>query len=465
MATDFGNDPMTFSPELLSANPRPTNPMPANPLSPALLSADLLSAVRDRFAHVDACPFAGPRIFFENAGGALHLKSVIETSGLHAGLPDNQGRDNPASAALMAIIARGREDMRLFLGATSGQVFVGESGTEVLFRLIRTAALGAAPGGAMLASTLEHPASRSAMHRWAEVTGRPLRLAVHDDASGTLPLAACLPHITPDLRVATIVHTSPVTGMVVDVAAIAAAIRAVAPGCFIVVDGIQHASHGAVDVQACQADGYAVSPYKVFSRHGYGVGWASDRLTACTKETVLGGNPANWDQGTRDSGAYATFSDVVHYLDWLGSAVACGDRGASVPRDRRARIEAAAHAIAAQEAALMHRILHGQDNRRGLAEMPGVTVIGGPSVAGREGVISLTLAGLDASALVDHLGARGIRVHIRLNDHYCGNVLGPLGLDACVRVSVSHYNSPAEVDRFLDAMEEAVLAAALVNAG
>ena len=414
-------------------------------------SPELLAAVRDRFAHVEACPFAGPRIYFENAGGALHLKSVVETSALHAGLPDNQSRDNPASAALMAIIAQGRADMRLFMGAESGQVFVGESGTEVLFRLIRTAALGAAPGGTMLASTLEHPASRSAMHRWAEVTGRPLLLAVHDDASGTVPLSAYLRHITPDLRLASIVQTSPVTGMAVDVPAIAAAIRAVAPDCFIVVDGIQHASHGAVDVQACGADGYAISPYKMFSRHGYGVGWASDRLTACTKETVLGGSPVNWEQGTRDSGAYATFSDVVGYLDWLGNTVA----GADTP-DRRARIEAGARAIAAQEAALMDQMLHGQGNRRGLADMPGVSVIGGTTVSGREGVVSLTLAGMDAAALVAHLGARGIRVHIRLNDHYCGNVLGPLGLDACTRVSVSHYNSPDEVARVLDAMDEAV---------
>ena len=121
------------------------------------------------------------------------------------------------------------------------------------------------------------------MARWAEVTGRPHVLVPHDDATGNVDVAAYLRHITPDVRLATIIHTSPVTGMTVDVAAIAAAIRKVSPGCFIVVDGIQHASHGAVDLAACGIDGYAISPYKAFSRHGYGVGWASDRLTACTK--------------------------------------------------------------------------------------------------------------------------------------------------------------------------------------
>jgi hypothetical protein len=53
----------------------------------------LMDEVRGRFAHVDSCPFTGPRIFFENAGGALTLKSVVKTSATFAAIPDNQGRD------------------------------------------------------------------------------------------------------------------------------------------------------------------------------------------------------------------------------------------------------------------------------------------------------------------------------------------------------------------------------------
>src|SRR5690606_11233262 len=54
-------------------------------------STALLSEIRDRFAHVDTCPFEGERVFFENAGGALTLKSVVETSAKMAAIPDNQG--------------------------------------------------------------------------------------------------------------------------------------------------------------------------------------------------------------------------------------------------------------------------------------------------------------------------------------------------------------------------------------
>ena len=409
----------------------------------------LMGEIRSRFAHVDTCPFEGPRVFFENAGGALTLKSVIETSAAHAGYPDNQGRDNPASKALMAMIAKGKVDARLLFNAPDGQIFAGESGTEVLFRLVRTAALGAAEGGVMLGSSLEHPASRSAMARWAEVTGRPHVIVPHDNATGTVDVTAYQRHLTPDLRVVTIVQTSPVTGIAVDVVAVAQAIRAVAPDCFIIVDGIQHASHGAIDIASYGADGYAVSPYKVFSRHGYGIGWASDRLTACPKEGVIGGAPTNWELGTRDSGSYATFSDVVAYFDWLGGQFTKD----SAPR---ARIEAAAAAIHDHEQGLIRAMMQGVGNLPGLAQMPGVMIIGGADNAGREGVVSLTLDGLPSGDLVAHLGKHGVRTHIRNDDHYCGNILKPLGLTSCVRVSISHYNTEQEVAQFLSAMQSAI---------
>ncbi len=408
----------------------------------------LLEAIRDRFAHVDTCPFTGPRVFFENAGGALHLKSVAETSAFYASIPDNQGRDNAASAALVDTIAKAKADMARFFNAPGGTVFVGESGTEVLFRLVRTAALGARDGGAMLGTTLEHPATVSAMTRWSEVTGRSFIRVPHDDATGCVTPEAYAAHVTPDVRVATIIHTSPVTGMAVDVAGAAAAIRAVAPEALIIVDGIQHASHGAVDVAALGIDGYAVSPYKMFSRHGYGVGWASDRLCACTKEQIVGGPEANWEMGTRDTGAYATFSDVIAYFDWLGEQVAPETQG-------RARLEAAGRAIVAQEHALTRALLHGTGNLAGLTEIEGVTLIGGNSIEGREGVASIRLASMSSADLVQFLADRGIRVHIRKNDHYSGGVLGPLGFDDCVRVSICHYNSIEEIARFLDAMREA----------
>jgi selenocysteine lyase/cysteine desulfurase len=408
----------------------------------------LLQAVRARFAHVDSCPFTGARIFFENAGGALTLNSVVETSARLAAVPDNQGRANPASAALMEMIARGRADMRTFFNAPEGQVIVGESGTELLFRLIRAACLGT-PEGAVLGSTVEHPATRSAADHWARVAGKHHVLVVHDAQAGKVEASAYAAAVTAETRVATIVHTSPVTGIGMDIAGIAAEIRRKAPGCVIIVDGIQHAAHGPIDIAAAEIDGYVVSPYKMFSRHGYGVAWMSDRLAALPHEHLAGAPGAPWEFGTRDTAAYATFSDVVDYLDWLGTAV--GQTG-----PRRARLEAAGAAITAHERALCEGMLHGIGNRAGLAALPGVQVIGGAENPAREGLVTFALEGRDCAEVVDRLNARGIRTHLRKADHYSGTVLSPLGIETSTRVSLAHYNTADEVGAFLDAMAEIV---------
>jgi selenocysteine lyase/cysteine desulfurase len=407
----------------------------------------LSSAIRARFAYVDTCPFSGPRIFFENAGGALTLNSVVDTSAKFAAIPDNQGRDNPASAALVQTIAEAKADMAVFFNAPMGRFFVGESGTELLFRLIRTAVMGDGRPGTVIGSTIEHPASRSAAQQWAKAADMPYISVPHDDATGQVTADAYAARMTDTVRVATILHTSPVTGIANDVAGIAAAIRAVAPDAFIIVDGIQHASHGRIDIAAYDIDGYVVSPYKVFSRHGYGVAWASDRLTALDIETLAGGPVGNWEMGTRDTGAYATFSDVVRYFDWLGGETS----DATAPRDR---IIAAGNSIHTHEKSLTDALLGGLGNLPGLADLPGVTIIGGVDNPDREGLVCFALDHTPAETIVAQLNAHGIRTHTRRADHYSGNILNPLGLDAAVRVSLCHYNTLDEVRAFLSVMKD-----------
>jgi len=411
-----------------------------------MIDAELLSEIRNRFAHVDTCPFEGERVFFENAGGALTLNSVVQTSAKFAAIPDNQGRDNGAAHALVALIEKAKADMAVFFNAPEGCFFVGESGTELLFRLIRTACV-ATPEGRVLGSTFEHPATRSAARHWSEVTGKTHVMVAHDDATGAVGTEQYIAEITPDTRVATILHTSPVTGMGVDVAAISAAIRKVAPECIIIVDGIQHAAHGRLDIESYDVDGYVVSPYKVFSRHGYGVAWVSDRLNALKHEHLIDAPGEPWEFGTRDTGAYVAFSDVVDYFDWLGAQVSDSD-------DRRTRIVAAGEAIHAYEKALTDGMIHGVGNQTGLADLAGITIIGGVDNPRREGLVSIAVEGMAAPDVVTHLRERGVRTHTRKADHYSGNILDPLGMEAAVRVSMCHYNSKTEVAQFLSALRE-----------
>ena len=342
------------------------------------------------------------------------------------------------------------------MNAPGGQFFVGESGTELLFRTIMNACLGTSPveneafaesgTGMVLGSTLEHPATRSACARWARIAGHEHTLVAHDDETGSVDAAAYTAAVTKHTRVATILHTSPVTGMGVDVEAVAKAIRAVSPECFIVVDGIQHAAHGDIDLTKYNVDAYVVSPYKVFSRHGYGVVWVSDRFSALPHDSLLNGPEKNWELGTRDTGSYATFSDVVNYFEWLGEQV-------SDTADRREKFHAAAKVIHDQEKELTDAMLNGIDNVKGLSSIPNVKVIGGFDNPRREGLVAFWIEGADSADIVTHLNKHGVRTHLRKADHYSGNILDPLNQPSCVRVSTCHYNTVDEVKEFLLAME------------
>ena len=409
----------------------------------------LIQQIRDRFCHVDHCPYQGERIFFENAGGALTLKSVVETNTHFAGIPDNQGRDNPASHELVRVINQSRDDMRRFLGVDDGPVFIGESGTELLFRLVRAAVLGSAEGGNIVGSTLEHPATVSASKRWGGIAGKEYRVVKHNNDTATVTAEDYRPLVDADTRVATIIHTSPVTGMTVDIAAVVDVIRAASPDCIIVLDGIQHAAHGGLSLGEIDIDGYAVSAYKVFSRHNYGFAWVSPRLANLPHDHLDGTPDDFWEMGTRDTSAFACTSKVVEYFEWLGSQV-------SDATDKRAQILAAGEAIRQHEHDIIELAINGNDDQRGLRDIPEVFLIGGYDNPAREGLVSIIVEGKPCAEVVAGLNQRGIRTHVRKADYFSGNILTPLDRPTCIRVSMCHYNTADEVLKFLRELESII---------
>ena len=410
-------------------------------------SPKLLAEIRDQFAFVEECPFVGARIFFENAGGALTLKSVVETSAKFAAIPDNQGRANVASRALMEIIQQAKLDAAKLFGATAGQFFVGESGTELLFRLVRNATTSAKIGGNIVGSSFEHPATRSAAKHWASQTNREYINVQHDDLNGHVTAELYSEIVNPDTRLVTILHASPVTGISVDLEAISKAVHSIAPEAFIIVDGVQYAAHGGINIDQYKIDAYAISPYKMYSRHGYGFAWVSERLTKMSHEQLLDGPDENWELGTRDTGSYATLSDVVRYLEWLGGKIANSEL-------QSVTLSSVAKAIAAQEIALTDLMINGEDNIKGLKDLKGIEIIGGQKNPNRKGLVSFRINGVSSHSIVDFLNKKGIRTHVRKADHYSGNILNPLGWEDCIRVSVCHYNSSEEIKSLLLALNE-----------
>lgn len=410
-----------------------------------LFSAELLSQIRARFHHVDSCPYAGRRVYLENAGGSLTLKAITARSSELGALPDNGGRANPASEALSEFVNKGMADLVTLLGFDKGIVFAGETGSECIFRLIRTAALQSEAGGSIASCTLEHPASYSAARQWAANSGRELIEIPFDTDSATVTAEHYSAHIRPDTRVATIIHTNPITGMMMDVRKITQVIRAISPDCFIIVDGIQHAAHGSIDLTDVPIDAYVVSPYKVFSTFNDGFAWVSDRLSVLPHDR-LAGKPENaWELGSRDPSAYAAITEIVDYLIWLGGHF-------TSEQSREALLKAAGKAIADQEHALIQLILSGRDNLPGLDSYESVHLIACPGREDHEGVVSFAVDGMSAQDVVAELAKDDICVHARVDDAYSGNILRPLNLTSVSRVSIGHYNCQEEIDMFLTSM-------------
>jgi selenocysteine lyase/cysteine desulfurase len=239
--------------------------------------------------------------------------------------------------------------------------------------------------------------------------------------------------------------------MTVDVPAVVKTIRAASPDCIIILDGIQHAAHGGLAVGDYDVDGYAISAYKVFSRHNYGFAWVSPRLASLPHDKLDGTPDDFWELGTRDTSAFACTTKVIEYFDWLGSQFT--DSG-----DRRARILAAGEAIAEQEHGLVDLMIEGGDGQRGLRDLPEVYLIGGADNPAREGLVSMIIEGKPCAEVVAELNAKGIRTHVRKADYFSGNILEPLGRPTCIRVSMCHYNTREEVLTFLREIEAIVKA-------
>lgn len=408
-------------------------------------SPTLLSDVRDRFCHVDGDPVLGKRIYLENAGGSLTLKSVVKTSSEIDALPDNAGRNNATSHHLGDLIADGRAAVATFLNARDGVIAARESATAMLFALLDAATQDAGTGN-VVCSNLDHPATFDGTAYFCARRNLERRVAGVDAATGVVPPDAVLEQVDDQTIALALIHASNVTGGLNDLASIVPAVREKAPQAIIIIDGTQFVQHGGADVAALGVDAYAFASYKVFSKVGGGFAYVGPRLATLPHPRLAGKSETEWDLGTRDAGNFACFRQVVNYLEWLG-AEACPDAA----DDTRARIVAAMSVIGQHEQGLSERLLDG------LKEVAGTRVLGDPSAGSRrQAVFALTHEGRAAPEIVAGLVERGVVVHERMRDAFCRNILEALGAEDAVRVSLAHYNSPDEVDQFLDAYRNVV---------
>ena len=410
--------------------------------------ADLQNQIRDRFMLVDDDGRGKPRLYFENAGGSLRLKSALDALVRTDQMPDASGRIHETADLLKQIQQQGADDLRVILNATGGAVYASLTATAAMFAMIRAIAENV-PGRNMVTTVLEHPSSFDAMSTYAAKLGRELRVAPSNPVTGGVDVEAIVRLIDDDTCVLCVIQASNISGAKLDIEEIVRRARAVKHDLFIVVDAVQHAPHGTIDLQRAPVDGINIAPYKFFGARGSGFCWLSERAANLSHDQLSGKPSDYWDLGSSAPWQFAVLSEIVNYICWLG--VQLGSSGG-----RRAQFAAGMKGIELHERALLWRMLEGTDTLSGLRRLPNLTVhLDYEDLTKRDLIVSIGFQHLDPASAVKEYERRGVIVYERVTTSlYSKRMLESFGLSGAVRISPLHCHHADDIDKFLKVTAE-----------
>ncbi|KAI0482320.1 PLP-dependent transferase [Xylariaceae sp. FL0804] len=385
------------------------------------------------------------QVFFDSAGGSQTLGTVIQSiSDYLIGTNVQLGATYKTGAAANDRFRLGQEAGAKYINAGVDEIVFGPSTTQ-LFRNI-SHALRLEAGDELVVSSIDHEANVAPWVDLAAREGLTLRWWTPSASTSTSTGPELLPE---DLRpllsdrtrlvagfVAewtlltcsqTCTHASNILGTITDVAAISAVVRAAAPRALLCVDGVAYAPHRPVDVRALGVDLYSFSWYKVYGPH-LAMLYASPRARDALRSLGHFFNP------------HETLSEKIP----------------AVVEHLSARY--AWPAIEWREAQLQGRLLsHLLFSRSG-----DVTVYGRPDADPdrRLPTVSFGVAGVGARAVVEAVergtgGALGLRWGAFYSHRLVRELLG-LDEEGVVRVSMVHYNTMDEVERFIEAFDKFV---------
>jgi selenocysteine lyase/cysteine desulfurase len=213
--------------------------------------------------------------------------------------------------------------------------------------------------------------------------------------------------------------------------------------------------HVAVDVGQLDADFLVCSAYKFFGPH-VGILWTKgehgERLAPYKVRPSPDTAPEKFETGTQSFEALAGTVATVDYLASIGRRGG-SEAGANGPRSggRRRELRRAMSLVGAWEQPMTLRLLEV------LTEMSGVRVFGitDPArIAERCPTIACRIGEMAPLDVARRLGEQGIFVWD--GNYYAVAVTERLGVEATggmVRIGIVHYNTPAEVERLLVAVE------------
>ncbi|MCA8406363.1 aminotransferase class V-fold PLP-dependent enzyme [Burkholderia cenocepacia] len=411
----------------------------------ALFPDALMQQIKSRFHHVDRDVDGRERLFFDNAGGSFRLKAAVDAYARVDALPDCPERIHARALDLQAIQSRGEDDVRTILNAQGGTVYASLTASGAMFDMVR-AIMENVPGTNAVTTVLEHPSSYDAMTVYAERTGKTLRIAPSNPETGGVDVDAIVALVDADTALLSVMAASNISGAKFDIETIVARAREKKPDLFIVVDAVQHAPHGVIDLQRTPVDGINFAPYKFFGCRGSGMSWLSPRAAALSHHRLAAKENGVWELGSPAPAQFAVVSSIVDYVAWIGRYFTDSD-------DRRTLFVEGMHRIELHERALLAALLDG------LRAIDGVDVYWDhDDLTQRDLIVGIGFAHLEPTQAVREYEKHGVIVYERVaSSLYSGRMLKSFGLAGAVRISPLHCHAPDDIARFL-AITEALAA-------
>lgn len=379
-------------------------------------------------------------VYLDSAASSQKPRAVIESierfyrrdnANVHRGLHELSTRATEAYEAARVRVAN-------FLGIDDPAELIWTRGTTEGLNLVAWSWGGSnlRPGDEILLSVLEHHSNLVPWQLVAERTGARLRFLDIDDR-GCLDLSNLDQLLTPRTRVVSVAHVSNALGTINPIRTIADRARSV--GAIVVVDGAQSAPHLPVNVWELGCDFFAFSGHKVCGPTGIGGLWGRRELLEQMPPLFGGGDMIDEVELER-----STYAPLPHRFE-AGTPHIAGAIGLGAAIEFLQSV--GMHRIHRHERTLLAYAL------QRLREVPGLRVFGPTALEERSGVISFTLADVHPHDLATILDAEGVA--IRAGHHCAQPLMRRLGVSATARASFYLYNTHADVDRLVEALNRA----------
>ena len=366
------------------------------------------------------------RNFYEHQNAAVHRGAhtlAAEATDLFENARVRVARFIGAEEDEVVWTGNATESINLVAYAWSNASAGRSAGTADRFRL--------GEGDEIVVTELEHHANLIPWQELAARTGATLRHIGLDD-DGTLRMAEAAAVIGERTRVLAFSHVSNVLGAITPVAELVALARAV--GALVFLDACQSAPHLPFDVKALDVDFAAFSGHKMLGPLGIGVLYGRRELLNAMPPFLTGGSmittvtmehseylpaPARFEAGTQPVAQAIALGAAVDYLEHVGMG-----------------------RVHLRDAELGQALAHG------LAELPGIRLLGPAPGEPRVGLVSFIVDGVHPHDVGQFLDDIGIAVRV---GHHCAQPLHRrLGVPASTRASSYLYTTDEEVQAFVD---------------